>query len=315
MHYIDITQKKIIEAQNLHYEYMRYVIKKKLNGKSFKEPKPHAGIKTIQIVNGIRSDVKRYLNVERNLKKVLIGTPEDLNAIKSIFKTKKQIESIKKLFDYDMWIDFKQKSTYYFYNAYNLAEKLDIPTCPYCNRIYTKTVVTPSKITRPTFDHWFPESKYPLLAISFYNLIPSCNICNSGKSDVPFELNTHFHPYYKSTNPSLQLSYNFSYDHVDYSAFKFKIITNNVFSENSIKAFKLEEIYKMHEDEIVDLRQIRDVYTVDYLEMVKKKILLNHISDEEIYRLAFGTYIEEGKFDRRPLSKMKKDILKDLNII
>ena len=316
MHYIDIEQDKIKVARELHYKYMRYVIKKKLNGKNFKEPKPTPEIKTIQIVNGIHSEVKRFLNAEKNLKKVLIGTPEELDTIKSKFTTKKQIESIKNLFDYDMWIDYNPKSTYYFYNAYHLATNLKIPTCPYCNRIYTKTVIAPLKITRPTFDHWFTKSKHPLLALSFSNLIPSCNICNSGaKGSAPFELNTHFHPYHKSADPNLLLSYNFSFEHTDYSTFKFKIINNNAFSENSTKAFKLEEIYKMHEDEILDLRKIRDVYSIEYLEMVKKKILLNNISDEEIYRLAFGTHIEEELFDRRPLSKMKKDILTELNII
>lgn len=316
MHYIDIEQDKIKIARELHYKYMRYVIKKKLNGNNFKEPKPNPEIRTIQIVNGIHSEVKRFLNSEKNLKKVLIGTPEELDNIKSKFSTKKQIESIKNLFDYDMWIDYKPESTYYFYNAYHLAKNLDIATCPYCNRVYTKTVISPSKITRPTFDHWFTKSKYPLLALSFSNLIPSCNICNSGaKGTTPFELSTHFHPYHKSKNPNLLLSYNFSFEHKDYSTFKFKIINNNTFSENSTKAFKLEEIYKMHENEILDLRKIRDVYSIEYLEMVKKKILLNNISDEEIYRLAFGTHIEEELFDRRPLSKMKKDILTELNII
>lgn len=315
MHYIDITQQKITDAQNIHFECMRYVLKKKLNGKYFNEPKPNPNIKSIHIVNGIHSEVKRFLNVEKNLKKVLVGTPEELDTIKSRFKTKKEIDSIKSLFDYDMWIDYNPKSTYHFYNAYDLANNLDIATCPYCNRIYTKTVINPSKITRPTFDHWFPKSKYPLLALSFYNLVPSCNICNSGKSNDPFELNTHFHPYHKSADPNFNLSYRFSFDHTNYGSFRFKIINNNVFSKKSTEAFKLEHIYKMHEDEIVDLRQIRDVYSVDYLEMVKKKILLNHISDEEIYRLAFGVHIDEAKFDRRPLSKMKKDILIELGII
>lgn len=315
MHYIDTTQTKIQNARDLHYKFMRYVIKKKLNGKCFNETKPHPNIKSVHIVTGIHSKVKQFLNVEKNLKKVLIGTPEELDSIKSKFTTKKQIESIKKLFDYDMWIDYHAKSTYYFYNAYNLAKNLDVPTCPYCNRIYTKTVDSPTKITRPTFDHWFPKSKYPLLAISFFNLVPSCNICNSGKSADPFELDTHFHPYHKPKEIDKQLSYSFSFDHKDYSSFKFKVAGKNTFSTTSIKAFKLDEIYKMHEDEITDLRRLRDAYSVDYLNMVKNKILVNTISDEEIYRLAFGTHINEDKFDRRPLSKMKKDILKELGII
>ena len=49
---------------------------------------------------------------------------------------------------------------------------------------------------------------------------------------------------------------------------------------------------------------------------IKKNILKGtSTSDEEIYRLAFGTHIDETKFDRRPLSKMKKDILEELGIL
>ncbi|MFH6770268.1 hypothetical protein V8G56_16075 [Gaetbulibacter aquiaggeris] len=304
-----------MDAKELHYKYLRYVIKKKLNGKSFKEPKPHASVKVVQFVCGINSQVKRFLNVEENLKKVLIGTPEALDSIKDKFKTKKEIASIKKLFDYDMFCDFNKKSTYFFYNAYNLSANLDIPTCPYCNRMCTKTVTQPTKITRPTFDHWFPKSKFPLLSLSFYNLVPSCNVCNGGKSSTPFELNTHFHPYHKSNKRDETLLYKFSYDNSDYSSFNFKLITENNFSDVSTKAFKLEDIYKMHEDEIIELRRIRDVYSADYLEMLRNKILLVNISDEEIYRLAFGTYSREDKFDRRPLSKMKRDILEELGMI
>ncbi|WCM41907.1 hypothetical protein MG290_13335 [Flavobacterium sp. CBA20B-1] len=36
---------------------------------------------------------------------------------------------------------------------------------------------------------------------------------------------------------------------------------------------------------------------------------------DEVYRLAFGVHFQEAKFDRRPLSKMKKDILIELGII
>ena len=43
---------------------------------------------------------------------------------------------------------------------------------------------------RPQFDHWFPKKKYPLLAISFYNLIPCCTYCNSSvKGDIEFANN------------------------------------------------------------------------------------------------------------------------------
>lgn len=297
MNYIDITQQKIIDADSKHYLGIIDDIFIRID----KITNPYVKLLFNDYINP-------YLDI------ILQGTPEQLlqchNRIEPyiipLVKT-----NIQEVFKYQGWFDQKKKTKY---DAYDLASNLDIPTCTYCNRIYTKTVVNPSKITRPTFDHWFSKSDYPLLALSFYNLIPSCTVCNSGvKGTNPFELDTHFHPYHKSIE---EINFKFSYDHKDYSTFKFKIINNNAFSESSTKAFKLEEIYETHEDEITDLRRLRDIYSEKYLQMLKNNILKDtSTSDEEIYRLAFGTHIDEVMFDRRPLSKMKKDILEELGIL
>lgn len=319
MQYIDINLPNIIEARDNHYLFMRYIIKKKLNGNAFSELPPIPNMNEIRGVTGVKSTVSKFLNNEDNLRKVLIGTPDELDTIKDKFTSIGLKKSLKKLINYDSWVKTDNKGTYRHYNAYHLAEKLDIPTCIYCNRIYTKTVISDSgkKVTRPTFDHWFPKSNYPLLSLSFYNLIPSCNVCNSGvKGSTPFELSTHFHPYYKC--PDREFKYTFSYDHKDYDKFSFKIITDDKddFSKRSVKAFELEDIFKAHEDEIEDLRRIKDAYSEDYIEMLENKILGGVTLDrDEVYRLAFGVHFQEAKFDRRPLSKMKKDILIELGII
>lgn len=318
MQYIDTTLTNIIDARDSYYKFMRYIIKKKINGKSFNDDAPITGMNTVYKVKGIKSSIVKFLNNEENLRKVLIGTPDELDTIKSLFTSVGLKKSLKKVINYDSWIKTDEDATFRFYNAYTLAEKLDIPTCVYCNRIYTKTVISDSgkKITRPTFDHWFPKSEYPLLALSFYNLIPSCSVCNSGvKGSTPFQLSTHFHPYYK--NPAENFNYSFSYDHKDYDKFSFKIVTNptDIFSKNSVKAFELEEIFKAHEDEIEDLRKIKDTYSENYIDMLESQILGMSLDRDEIYRLAFGVHFHESKFDRRPLSKMKKDILIELGII
>ncbi|MFH6942585.1 hypothetical protein [Flavobacterium sp. FlaQc-50] len=317
MQHIDTNLPNMIEARDSYYQFMRYVIKKKINGKTFTDPPPITNMNAIYKVNGIKSTIVKFLNNEDNLRKVLIGTPDELDTIKSLFTSVGLKKSLTKIINYDSWIKTDEDATYRFYNAYTLAEKLDIPTCVYCNRIYTKTVISSSgkKITRPTFDHWFSKSNYPLLALSFYNLIPSCSVCNSGvKGSTPFSLSTHFHPYYKNLVDDFK--YTFSYDHKDYDKFSFKILTENKFSEESVKAFELEEIFKSHEDEIEDLRKIKDAYSESYLDMVESKILNGlSLNREEIYRLAFGTHLEEAKFDRRPLSKMKRDLLIELGII
>ncbi len=66
--------------------------------------------------------------------------------------------------------------------AYWLQSQLGVKVCPYCNRMYTTTSYG-KKRTRPEFDHFYPQSRYPYLAVSLFNLIPSCNICNKLKFD------------------------------------------------------------------------------------------------------------------------------------
>lgn len=300
MNYIDLNLPNIIDAKEKHYKGLIDSIYQKIDSLS-----------DAFVIGVFDNYINPYLDT------IIIGNPTELLACHNRIRPH-LIGSVNKaigdVFKYKGWFDQKKKR---MYDAYDLASSLAIPTCTYCNRIYTKTVTNPSKITRPTFDHWFTKTEYPLLALSFFNLIPSCSICNSGvKGSTPFELNTHFHPYVFHNDPNLKIDFKFSYEHKNYSEFKFKIKNSNVFSENSTDAFKLKEIYETHEDEISDLRRLRDIYSEKYLEMLKNSILKGaSTSDEEIYRLAFGTYIDEVNFNKRPLSKMKKDILEELGIL
>ena len=300
---IDITKSNIIEARDYHYRIMRYIILKKIRGNQFKESPPLKDMK-IKSIKGVSYCIKKYFEDEDNLKRVLIGLPTELDSIKSKFRKDK---NIRKIFDYENWLNYDK------YNAYDFAKKLDIPTCPYCNRTYTKTVITQKgeKIIRPEFDHWFPKSEYPLLALSFYNLIPSCHICNSNvKGKTEFKLDTHFHPYNSASNVKATFSYNYK----SCDGYRIKINTKDDFSRDSVEAFQLENIYQAHEDEVKDLIKIRQAYSDKYIEILNKSLKIN-LSKEEVYRLAFGVHYEDDKFDRRPLSKLKKDILTELGII
>lgn len=302
---IDITKSNIIEARDYHYRIMRYIILKKIRGNQFKESPPLKDMK-IKSLKGVSYCIKKYFEDEDNLKRVLIGLPTELDSIKSKFRKDK---NIRKIFDYENWLNYDK------YNAYDFAKKLDILTCPYCNRTYTKTVITQKgeKIIRPEFDHWFPKSEYPLLALSFYNLIPSCHICNSNvKGKTEFKLDSHFHPYNSANNVKVTFSYNYK----SCDGYRIKINTKDDFSRDSVEAFQLENIYQAHEDEVKDLIKIRQAYSDKYIEILNNSLKGGiHLSKEEVYRLAFGVHYEEDKFDRRPLSKLKKDILTELGII
>ena len=59
--------------------------------------------------------------------------------------------------------------------------------------------VAKDKKIRPEFDHFYDKATYPVLSLSFYNLIPCCHICNATlKTTKKFSLKSHIHPYHDS---------------------------------------------------------------------------------------------------------------------
>lgn len=317
MFYIDQNNAEFLNAKQEHYKNVRYIIKKKLLGKKFTEPHPAGITQRINQVTGIASTVAQFLNNETNLKNILIGTPDILDQLKDKFKTKKTLKSIKALIKYDSFVDKEEDTTFRFYNAYDLAKNLKQDTCIYCNRLYTHTIVSTKNefIARPTFDHWFTKSKFPLLALSFYNLIPSCSVCNSSvKGANDFSIQDIFHPYLKQTSAAKQLNFKFSYDLENHLSAKSKLKYQNSFTKKSIATMRIAEMYNSHTEEIRELIYLKKAYSLSYLKSLKA-ILKTPVSDKDVYRLAFGVYFEDDALNKRPLSKMKKDILTELGII
>ena len=260
----------------------------------------------LNLITGISlAEWEHYLLAKR--KQAKYRTLPQTNLVIKYEPILSQLESI---FKYEG--GFERKSS--AYSTYDLAKILNINTCVYCNRMYTKTVVKPHKITRPEFDHWFPKKTYPLLALSFYNLIPSCHICNSSvKSTTVMNTDDFLHPYLPQ-----EINLKFSYWIESSNKYLFRIKRPIPSKEdNTVTAFKIEEMYETHRDEINDLVRLRRLYSIDYL--VKLKGLLqsvdSNVTMDEIYRLAFGAHYKNENFSKRPLSKMKRDILEELGMI
>ncbi len=49
----------------------------------------------------------------------------------------------------------------------HLVDKLNIQTCPYCNRQFIYTFKGRA-LERPELDHFYSKTKYPLFCLSFY---------------------------------------------------------------------------------------------------------------------------------------------------
>lgn len=227
---------------------------------------------------------------------------------------------LKDVFDYEHIID-KSKS-----NSYWLAQKVGRNTCTYCNRTYTLTVVKgegendKERIVRPTFDHWYSNADFPLMSLSLFNLIPSCGICNSSvKTSIPFDITTHVHPYiHEVGHPKLTFHASLLTDISPKWTVEIKTDSGSK-EEKTIEDLKLSDIYAYHGDlEIRDLMEFNEKYTKDYIKELFEKVLKDGkgvLSVGDVYRILFGTEINEDAFLDRPLSKMKYDLLKNMGII
>lgn len=329
MLYINPSNNEVKVALNKHYKYFKTNIDDKLN--KYKKFSTFWSVK--HKVKGYEKEdlkyfsknfyiINQYLNRKEKLKVLLKGLPEELEEINNdlLFLLKKKnayIDGSTKryityLLDYKAFSSLEPSDSY---SIYHLTKDLKRRTCTYCNRSYINTMTTKhnNKLMRPQLDHWFPQESYPLLGLSFFNLIPSCSICNSSiKSNKIMNLKYLNHPY-KDTTQSDDFRFTYYLNGPNDYTIDIKK-TNGTKAFNTAKFLSLDNVYNAHTDELEDLLELRKIYNSTYTTQIKS-ILESSISSSEIYRIVFGTEMIGSNYHKRPLSKFKSDILKELGII
>jgi hypothetical protein len=89
------------------------------------------------------------------------------------------------------------------------------------------------------------------------------------------------------------------------------ISLNTNYSKND-EYFQLQEIYQNHKDIVIELILKEINYPKSYIQELIKN---GFGTKEEIYRFIFSNYLENDKLHQRPLSKLTKDIVKELGIL
>lgn len=308
MLYIDPNTVKLLKAKREFHIEMESFILKRVNW-----------IKTKTTVNN--ELVMRLFNIHifDHLGDILVGKPEKLmeisNYIQPFINNIPDLKTaIEYVFNYKRFTSHSKTR----FDAYQLAELLDIRTCTYCNRNYTSTIIKDDgkKLTRPQFDHYFDQASHPILSLSFFNLIPSCSICNSSiKGTYKMNLDEYIHPYLDNALGDIKFTYKYSQKSKD--GLRIKVDSPNLSkAKKTIEAFAIEEIYNSHTGELSDLLKTKRYFSDKYLSMIRSNLLKDVIvSKEDLYRILFGTEYNEVKFINRPFSKFKSDILKELGII
>lgn len=264
------------------------------------------------------SDSSKKFLTDSIIKALLIEKPEILLDIHIASPCELKNKSIiEKVFNYELFIS--QSKPF----SYEISKKIGINTCTYCNRNYTLTIIykdtdtnrvnDSTRISRPQFDHYFSQKDYPLLALSIYNLIPSCSICNSTiKGSNPLSKDLHLHPYVDEAD-IYEKEFNFSYEIDSLSQLSVKIKSKeNSKIKRTIDFFETEEMYNAHSEfELKDLYDLRIKYPDTFLEIIEKNFD-GIMKKEEAYRMIFGIEINKDDYHKRPFSKFKHDIIEEL---
>lgn len=188
--------------------------------------------------------------------------------------------------------------------GYWLSKRLDIRTCPYCNRHYTITVVKTKSHTniRPQFDHFLPKYMYPLTAICFYNLVPCCADCNKTKLERIIKI----HPYEDCfENHNIQFEVNLS---------NYKIHIKNGCNVSNVSNFALEEIYANHSDIAKDIVSKSLAYNSGYYNQLIDQFSGIGLTQSDIEKMVWGNTLSINDDLSRPFSKFTRDICKQLGI-
>lgn len=209
-------------------------------------------------------------------------------------------------------------------NGYWLMRKLNIKVCPYCNRNYTIAVDGDTK-TRPEFDHNIPKSDKPILALSFFNLIPACPTCNHLKSSKEIIFNPYivncddikFIPDltvtgHEEDTPKKIISAINKITEVE--NIKLKIKTQNENQENFIKKLAIDKLYNEHLDYVTEILEKAIAYNHSYYDGLVENFRDLGIDISEIDKLIWGTYTQIDNLGNSPLSKLTRDILEFYDI-
>lgn len=213
--------------------------------------------------------------------------------------------------------------------AYRHAKRLAISACPYCNAQFTFTIRNKRIKTRPEFDHFLNKGRYPYLALSFYNLIPSCSLCNSGglKGQKPFSIATHLHPFIDNIEGLYEFrtkiaAVDFLVNGDDFSlklqpcAGVSKLARSR--AEKSIGVFAIEDRYSFHKDYAGEILTKAYVYNNSTIEALFAAFDIGghrlFTSRAEIKELIMGNFLHPDRFHKRILSKLTKDIAEEFGL-
>lgn len=202
---------------------------------------------------------------------------------------------------------------------------LGIKTCVYCNAQYAITVRGKDLFATYQFDHFYPKSDYPFLCTSFFNLQPSCSVCNQRKTTKKAEFNLYtenkdeLYPFYFTLNKSKIIKYLLNKDtgsiELNLGVYS-KIPNGQNLLQNHLGIFHIDELYTEHKDVVEEIIWKSKIYNPSYINQLLSSFRNLQPNDlrNDFYRFMLNIPYDRSKIHDRPLTLLIQDITKQLGI-
>lgn len=254
------------------------------------------------------TEVKKLLLADRQSLKKYIGILGDYSSNKILSD-----ELLDNIFRYDRYSKRRV--------AVEVLKKLKVTVCPYCNRQYIFTLSNGH--VRPQFDHYYPKSRYPYLALSLYNMIPSCSICNMAKSSLDTLKEPILYPFAEEMGSKAKFEIkrkkngNFVRMLQGISnEFVIDLNTTNAKNEviilNQMEKLHLDDLYNEHKEYVMDIIKSKYVNSPERINELLVSFPTLFDSYEDVKNLLYMTNIQKEAWGNRPLSKLTYDIDRQL---
>ena len=295
------------------------------------------GKKAIALIDITLNIIKKGLNFN-DLLKLDVQEIEELKPYFDNYRNKIISNMIKPIFDKpnDKWsqnynkenIFYNSIITFQFFldiyekyskvNGQNLINIKKVKVCPYCNK---EEIQNGNSHRTSEFDHFVPKAvddKYPIFALCYYNLIPSCKNCNHIKNKRDLNI---INPY----NKSLKNDTFFFTCKIDKSIddINIKLLTNGKKYENAVddlnKGLELEPLYTdsdIAKEIVLELQNKANLIIYDnYLDILIQEYKLTRKNRDISFRkFVFHIYEDDNDFFKYPFSKLTKDIANQFNL-
>lgn len=202
-----------------------------------------------------------------------------------------------------------------------IIEAMGIRTCVYCNMQYALTIAHSKGLYE--LDHRFPKSKYPYLCTTFFNLQPSCPTCNHGKNTATADFGLYttnsneLHPFHLLANSHLYLrKHRFDPQYINIHLVSSDVhnLANCQLAKKHEKDFWIDSAYAAVKDVAEETIWRCKAYDNTYKDLFIKNFPELYNKDA-LHRFVFGTYSDDKNVHCRPLTKLIRDIEKDMGVI